>query len=190
MKEKLKNTCTFRVALEDRDETGYPRSELFYIRAYHDSSRWWNTVFHIHRELMVPALVEEAEQEALKRIQSKIGSNLHIDEFEHAASPADLPPSLTAGIFSAVAKSWEDDSLLSRFESLIFGKQEYLEAGLTLTEVAEKLHTNKTYISRLVNNTYNLAFPDLINTLRQMNYTEFQSPKFHEYEQQLRNHLA
>ena len=33
-------------------------------------------------------------------------------------------------------------------------------------------------------------FKDLINTLRQMNYTEFQSPKFHEYEQQLRNHLA
>ena len=122
-------------------------------------------------EEMMTELVEEAEQEALKRIQSKIGSNLHIDEFEHAASPADLPPSLTAGIFSAVAKSWEDDSLLSRFESLIFGKQEYLEAGLTLTEVAEKLHTNKTYISRLVNNTYNLAFPDLINTLR-VDYAE------------------
>ena len=33
-------------------------------------------------------------------------------------------------------------------------------------------------------------FKDLINILRQMNYTEFQSPKFHEYEQQLRNHLA
>ena len=33
-------------------------------------------------------------------------------------------------------------------------------------------------------------FKGLINTLRQMNYTEFQSPKFHEYEQQLRNHLA
>ena len=33
-------------------------------------------------------------------------------------------------------------------------------------------------------------FKELINTLRQMNYTEFQSPKFHEFEQQLRNHLA
>jgi len=116
-------------------------------------------------------LVEEAEEEALKRIQSKIGHNLHIDEFQQAESPAELAPSLTAGIFSAVAKSWEDDSLLSRFENLIFGKQGYLEPGLTLTEVAEKLHTNKTYISRLVNNTYNLAFPDLINTLR-VDYAE------------------
>ena len=33
-------------------------------------------------------------------------------------------------------------------------------------------------------------FKDLINILRQMNYTEFQGPKFHEYEHQLRNHLA
>jgi V/A-type H+-transporting ATPase subunit A len=33
-------------------------------------------------------------------------------------------------------------------------------------------------------------FKDLINTLRQMNYTEFQSPKFYEYEQQLQNQLS
>ncbi len=33
-------------------------------------------------------------------------------------------------------------------------------------------------------------FKDLINTLRQMNYTRFQSPEFNEYEQQLRKHLA
>ena len=33
-------------------------------------------------------------------------------------------------------------------------------------------------------------FKDLINTLRQMNYTQFQSPDFNAYEQQLRKHLA
>ena len=33
-------------------------------------------------------------------------------------------------------------------------------------------------------------FKDLINTLRQMNYTEFQSPKFHDYEQQLKKQLS
>ena len=33
-------------------------------------------------------------------------------------------------------------------------------------------------------------FKDLINTLRQMNYTPFQSAEFKEYEQQLRKHLA
>ena len=33
-------------------------------------------------------------------------------------------------------------------------------------------------------------FKDLINTLRQMNYTEFKGEKFNAYEQQLRQHLA
>ena len=33
-------------------------------------------------------------------------------------------------------------------------------------------------------------FKEMINTLRQMNYTEFKSPQFNEYEQQLAKHLA
>ena len=33
-------------------------------------------------------------------------------------------------------------------------------------------------------------FKDIINTLRQMNYTEFKGEKFNAYEQQLRQHLA
>ena len=35
-----------------------------------------------------------------------------------------------------------------------------------------------------------IFFKDMINTLRQMNYTRFQSPEFNAYEQQLRKHLA
>ena len=62
LKEKLKNTCSFAAALEDKDDTGYPRAELFYVRAYHDGSNWWNTVFQIHKGLMVPALVEEVDK--------------------------------------------------------------------------------------------------------------------------------
>ena len=33
-------------------------------------------------------------------------------------------------------------------------------------------------------------FQNMINLLRQMNYTEFQSPKFHDYEQQLKKQLS
>ena len=35
-----------------------------------------------------------------------------------------------------------------------------------------------------------ILFKEMINTLRQMNYTEFKSPQFNEYEQQLAKHLA
>ena len=85
--------------------------------------------------------------------------------------PADVPGSVAAGIFSAVAKSWDDDSLLSRFERLMLRDQTFLEPGLTLSDIASRLHSNKTYISRLVNNTYNMPFPDLLNTLR-VNYAK------------------
>ena len=122
-------------------------------------------------EEIMTDLVEEAEEEALLRIKDKIGRNLNIEEWQHPTVPIDPPKSLTNNIFSAVAKSWDDDSLLARFESLMLHDQAFLEPGLTLLEVAERLHSNKTYISRLVNNTYNLAFPDLINTLR-VDYAE------------------
>ena len=42
----------------------------------------------------------------------------------------------------------------------------FLQPQLTLQDVAEKLHSNKTYVSKLVNNTYNMGFPELINKLR------------------------
>ena len=41
----------------------------------------------------------------------------------------------------------------------------------TMGDVAERLHSNKTYVSKLVNDTYNLGFPELINTLR-VDYAE------------------
>lgn len=122
-------------------------------------------------EEIMADLVEEAEEEALMRIKDKIGHNLNVEEWQHPTTAVEPPKSLANNIFSAVAKSWEDDSLLSRFENMMLHEQAFLEPGLTLIDVAERLHSNKTYVSRLVNNTYNLAFPDLINTLR-VDYAE------------------
>ena len=47
----------------------------------------------------------------------------------------------------------------------------FLHPRLTLNDVADRLNTNKTYVSKMVNNTYNLGFPELINTLR-VDYAE------------------
>ena len=116
-------------------------------------------------------LAGEANESTRRRLFNQLGANLPYEDLHPAETPAELPKSPASQIFSAVAKSWDDDSLLSRFEHLIFGKQLYLEPGLTLVDVAEKLHTNKTYVSRLVNNTYEMPFPDLVNTLR-VDYAE------------------
>ena len=75
-------------------------------------------------------------------------------------------PSLTSAIFNAVSKSRDEYSLLSRFQRLMLDEELFLQPGLTLTDVADRLHTNKTYVSKMVNETYNLGFPEVLNILR------------------------
>ena len=65
----------------------------------------------------------------------------------------------------------EEDSLRIRFEDLIVSEQLFLKQGIRLSDIATMLDTNRTYISRLVNNTYNMSFSDYINTLR-IDYAE------------------
>jgi len=120
---------------------------------------------------MLSELVQEADESTLQRLRDEIATSLAEEPARLGEAPAESPKSPASQIFSAVAKSWDEDSLLARFERLIFGKQLFLEPGLTLLDVAEKLNTNKTYISRLINNTYEMGFPDLINALR-VDYAE------------------
>ena len=122
-------------------------------------------------EQMIAEMVEGADDQTIAFLRDQLGVVAGSDGFFRPETPADLPGSVASEIFSAVAKSWNDDSLLSRFEQMMLHEQAFLEPGLTLSGVAERLHSNKTYVSRLVNNTYNMPFPDLINTLR-VDYAE------------------
>ena len=122
-------------------------------------------------EEMLDDLLDEAEDEALKRVQAKIGENLHIDQWKAGDLPKQEAPRVASRIFNAMADSWDEGSLISRFQHLMLEEQLFLQPRLTLDDVAERLNTNKTYISKLVNNTYNLSFPELINTLR-IDYAE------------------
>ena len=65
----------------------------------------------------------------------------------------------------------EEESLQQRFEEVIINDQLFLVPGITLTQIAERLNTNKTYLSRMINSTYKLAFPDYLNMLR-IDYAE------------------
>lgn len=56
--------------------------------------------------------------------------------------------------------------LSTDFQRLVIEHSAFLEPHLTVTEVARRLQTNKTYVSKLVNELYGMPFPDLINTLR------------------------
>lgn len=66
---------------------------------------------------------------------------------------------------------FDDADLKARFETLMLDEQLFLTQGITLTDIAARLHSNKTYISRLVNTNYHTTFPDYLNTLR-IDYAE------------------
>ena len=80
-------------------------------------------------------------------------------------------PVFAGDVFTSVKRTWKEDSLMGRFEQMIFGEHQYLQPGLTVVTIAERLQSNKTYISRMVNKTYHMTFPDLLNTLR-IDYAE------------------
>lgn len=119
-------------------------------------------------EFTMDDLLNEAEEEGLRRLQEKIGEALPPME---ASEDHDKSTLVKENLFATMASTWDEDSLLSRFQTLMVKEQLFLQPGLTLGDIADRLHTNKTYVSKLVNNTYNLGFPELLNTLR-IDYAE------------------
>lgn len=124
-------------------------------------------------EEIVACLAEDSDAQTLVHMQNMIGLDLEdesvVPSIPQAAFMADH--SLARGIFSVAPKSSEEEGLMARFEKLMTEERAFLQPGLTLVDVADHLDTNKSYISRLVNNTYKLPFPDMINTLR-IDYAE------------------
>lgn len=87
------------------------------------------------------------------------------DEAELAGTP-----SISSALLGN-AKNWEDGSLVTRFQHLMQDEELFLQPGLTLGDVATRLDSNKTYISKMVNQTYGVGFPELLNIMR-VDYAE------------------
>lgn len=81
---------------------------------------------------------------------------------------AEYTPEKTTDIHQGAA---DEETLRIKFEDLIVSEQLFLKQGIRLADIASMLDTNRTYVSRLVNNTYNMSFSDYINTLR-IDYAE------------------
>ena len=74
--------------------------------------------------------------------------------------------SLSAAVLNIVAPAQDEHGLVAKFRRLMQEERLYLQPSLTLSDVAERLHTNKTYVSKMVNQTYKMGFPELLNILR------------------------
>lgn len=57
LKEKLKNTCSFRRVWEEKGEERYPQCELCYVRAYHDGNQWWKSSSATPARKKVPTMM-------------------------------------------------------------------------------------------------------------------------------------
>ena len=112
-------------------------------------------------EIMLEELLEECDFEMLVRLRKKLDGALNISTFKPRSSIETVKEKLQV----SASGSW-DDSLMARFHTLMVRERLFLQPSLGLGDVADRLHTNKTYVSKLVNNTYGVSFPDLLNALR------------------------
>ena len=112
-------------------------------------------VFHVvNADIQQPETEMEMEAETEKR--------------DRTAEPPKESGIIIADAHQSLA---DEEDLRIRFEDLIVTEQLFLKQGIRISDIASRLETNRTYVSRLVNNTYNMSFSDYINTLR-IDYAE------------------
>lgn len=115
-------------------------------------------------EEMVMEMVEQLNAESITKVISKMA--IHADTSSGSVtSRVSESPALTSALFKKT-NSWDEGSLVSRFQRLMTEERLFLQPGLSLDDVSEKLNSNKTYISKMVNQTYGIGFPEVLNILR------------------------
>ncbi|MCL2737972.1 MAG: helix-turn-helix domain-containing protein [Bacteroidales bacterium] len=79
-----------------------------------------------------------------------------------------LPALLTeeSAVYSVRAGALADDELYRRIVSYFETDKPYLKAGVNVADIAARLFTNKTYVSRLLNEKLDQNFNQFINTYR------------------------
>ena len=129
---------------------------------------------------------KESVQTVSEEVILDMVGNLHGDSLTHVLSRLEIQagaeypgrhigrpkaPTLSATVLGPNPLSKDEESLLTRFQHLMMEEQLFLQPGLTLSDVSERLHSNKTYVSKMVNRSYNLGFPEVLNILR-VDYAE------------------
>jgi len=98
-------------------------------------------------------------------------NGIRISETQEQDDTEDIPHESDHIMADIHLSQADEDNLRIRFEDLIVTEQLFLKQGIRISDIASMLQTNRTYVSRLVNNTYNMSFSDYINTLR-IDYAE------------------
>lgn len=116
-------------------------------------------------EDIIMDLAADLSGNSLTRVLARLGTQSGASP-RKATTRAAATPSLSTAVFSSATDAQGPDNLAARFQHLMQVKRLFLQPGLSLSDVAEELGTNKTYLSRMVNKTYNLGFSELLNIMR------------------------
>jgi len=104
--------------------------------------------------------------ESLTRVLSRLNSQHGVVPGHETGTKSGAGSSIAAAVLNVVPHSLDERNLATQFRQLMQQERLYLQPGLTLADVAERLQTNKTYLSKMVNQTYKMGFPELMNILR------------------------
>jgi AraC-like DNA-binding protein len=63
-------------------------------------------------------------------------------------------------------KSWNTEQLKNRVIDLFEKEEIYRDSDLKITHLSLRLSTNRTYISKLINNEFKVTFSDFVNQYR------------------------
>lgn len=118
-------------------------------------------------EGMLTEMLGEASDRTLLKLHDKYGLRVESLMSSSAEKAVDIHELPHTELFLTDDNRTDDaDSLTGRFERLMLDEKLFLQHGLTLEEVSEQLHSNKTYVSKMVNGNYGIGFPELVNRLR------------------------
>jgi AraC-like DNA-binding protein len=106
------------------------------------------------------------EGDALTRVLSRLGTQRGAAPVRDTGGKLGTAPSLSSAVLNVISRPYDENSLEARFRHLMQDEQVFLQPGLTLNDVAARLNTNKTYVSKMVNRTTNLGFPEVLNIMR------------------------
>lgn len=116
-------------------------------------------------EQVVMDMVNNLQGQSLTHVISHMVMQTEGDE-DPSSSKSAGAPSLTSALFGNNSQSWDEGTLVYRFQHLMQDELLFLRQGLSLQDVAERLDSNKTYISKMVNQTYGIGFPEVLNIMR------------------------
>lgn len=157
--------------------TVYDRKvQNFYADTERKSPRELRSLFY----LLIPAAIISAIASALGRdfftnrqlviLPSLVFSALLFGIFHVGLLMEYTAAEMAAGGQDAPAPDDDDDraqrALLERIQEMMTGKQIYLTPGLKVTDVADALDTNRTYVSACINRQTGMSFSDYVNGFR------------------------